>query len=137
MICVIARLAAVVMLCAQLAACQAVADDEQISVEALAVQIAQGNAPLVLDVQSFPKYAEGHIPGAVNIDYRDIPNQLETIRAFNSTKVVVYCERGIRADIADTLLTDAGFTSVFQLTGSMSAWRKADLPIVAGEEVGE
>ena len=126
------KLAVVFAFSVQLVACQAVAADEQISVEALAIQIEQGNAPLILDVRSSAEYAEGHISGAINIDYRDIPEQLDTIRAFNSCEIVVYCERGVRADIADTLLTDAEFVSVIQLEGSLSAWRAAGLPIVIG-----
>ena len=134
------RLATVLVLCAQLAACQAVAANEQIPVATLATQIKQGTAPLILDVRSSAEYAAGHIPGAINIDYRDIPEQLNVLRNLNSnsnsSEIVVYCEKGVRADIADTLLTDSGFTSI-QLDGSMSAWRAAGLPIVAGESTSD
>lgn len=51
MIRIFSRSMIVLALCCQLAACQAVAADEQISVEALAVQVEQGNAPLILDVR--------------------------------------------------------------------------------------
>ena len=127
------RSATALMLCAQLAACQAVAANEQISVETLAAQIEQGTAPFILDVRSSAEYAAGHIPGAINIDYRDLPEQLSALRNLNSSEIVVYCEKGVRADIADTLLTDSDFTAVIQLEGSMSAWRAAALPIVSGE----
>lgn len=118
------------MLCFQLPTCQAVVWNEQISVEALAVKIEQGSAPLILDVRSPEEYAAGHILGAINIDYRDISDELETIRTFNPNQVVVYCEKGIRAAISQKQLTDAGFTPVTQLTGSFFAWRAANLPIV-------
>ena len=137
MIRAIAKSAVVLILCAQLVACQAAVANEQISVEALAERIEQGNAPLILDVRSPAEYAAGHIPGAINIDYREIPNQLETIQAFNSNEVIVYCERGVRANIADDTLTEAGFTSVIQLTGSMRAWRKAELPTVTTETTNQ
>ena len=105
----------------------------QISVQTLAVQIEQGTAPLILDVRSPEEFAQGHIPSAINIDYRDVPNQLDTIRssirASNSSTVIVYCERGVRAGRAERTLTGAGFESVVQLTGDIAAWRKADLPL--------
>jgi len=127
------RAAIGLLLCFQLVACSSAITNEQISVQALASQIEQGSAPLILDVRSPQEYAQGHIPGAVNIEYRDIPNQLETIRAFVRTfeneDVIVYCQRGVRAGVAERALTDAGFDSVIQLTGDMIAWRKADLPI--------
>ena len=132
-----AKFSVVLILCAQLMACQATAADEQISVEALATQIEQGSAPLILDVRSAEEYAAGHIPGAININYKDIPDQLDTIRNFDNKEVVVYCERGVRAAVADRLLTEAGFTSVAQLTGSLSAWERASLPIILDDAAEE
>ncbi|MEM6448890.1 MAG: rhodanese-like domain-containing protein [Cyanobacteria bacterium P01_D01_bin.105] len=123
------RLSIGLLLCSQLMACSVATANNQISVDALAVQIDQGTAPLILDVRSPEEYARGHIPSAINIDYRDIPNQLDAIRSFNSNTIIVYCERGIRAGRADHILSNAGFESVVQLTGDMVAWRKADLPM--------
>lgn len=103
--------------------------DEQIAVEVLALQIEQGTAPLILDVRTAREYAEGHVPGAINIEYRQIPAQLERLKEFEDQTVVVYCERGVRAGRAEVTLVEAGFTSVVQLSGDMRAWRAAELPI--------
>ena len=123
-----------VLLCFQLVACQALPASEQIAADALAAQIVRGTAPLILDVRTAEEYAEGHIPGAVNIHFRDIPAQIERIRAFNSDTVIVYCERGVRAGIAEKALVEAGFSSVMQLAGDMPAWRAASFPIVRSVE---
>lgn len=123
------RAGILLLLCFQLVACGSAIATEQISVQALATQIEQGTAPLILDVRSPEEYAEGHVPGAINIDYRDLPNQLNTIRDFDNDTVIVYCERGVRAGIAERTLSEAGFTSIIQLTGNIVAWRKADLPL--------
>ena len=101
----------------------------QITPNALAMQIKQGSAPLILDVRTAEEYAEGHIPGAVNIEYRQIPDQVKALQNFQNQTVVVYCERGVRAGRAETSLLEAGFTAVIQLRGDISAWREADLPI--------
>jgi len=106
--------------------------DVQISPSALAVQIEQGSAPLILDVRTAEEFAEGHVPGAVNIEYRQIPAQVETLRDFEDKTVVVYCERGVRAGRAEAALIEADFTSVVQLKGDMAAWRAADLPVEVG-----
>lgn len=107
---------------------------EQVSPAVLSLQIEQDSAPLILDVRTPEEYAEGHVPGAVNIEYRQIPVQVETLRAYEDKTVVVYCERGVRAGRAEAALVEAGFTSVVELSGDMVAWRAAGLPIEMGRE---
>ncbi len=125
------------LLCLQLTACNAISGhEEEISVTALAQQIEQARAPLILDVRSPTEYAAGHIPNAVNLPYREITNQLESLhqleRKSDTHRIIVYCERGVRAGIAANRLSAAGFSSVIQLTGDMPAWRDAHLPISTG-----
>jgi rhodanese-related sulfurtransferase len=43
--------------------------------------------------------------------------------------IVVYCEIGIRADLARAALVKAGYTNVFQLNGDMAGWRMDGLPL--------
>ncbi len=113
--------------------CTSVITYKQVSADEVALQIEQGVAPVILDVRTAEEYAEGHIPGAVNIEYRQISAQLEALRAFENETVVVYCERGVRADRAEAALVEAGFESVVQLSGDMVAWRAAGLPIEVDE----
>ena len=95
----------------------------------LAAQIEQEATPLILDVRTAEEYAEGHVPGAINIDYRELNEQIESIESYANQPVIVYCERGVRAGVATRLLTDAGFSSVIRLRGDIAAWRNADLPV--------
>lgn len=113
--------------------CSPVLSGEQVAVSVLALQIEQDSAPLILDVRTTEEYAEGHVPGAVNIEYRQVPSQVELLRTFEDKTVVVYCERGVRAGRAKAALIEAGFTSVVELSGDMVAWRAAGLPIEVGE----
>ena len=101
----------------------------QITVTALASQMQQPDPPLILDVRSAEEYATGHIPGAINIEYRQVPAQIEQLRPFAGRELVVYCEKGGRAGRAEAALLEAGFTRVSQLSGHMPAWRSAGLPI--------
>lgn len=102
---------------------------ESISPQELMTSLETAGAPLVLDVRSPAEYAAGHIPGAVNIPYREIPNRLDELTAFNQAEVIVYCEVGVRAGIAEKTLEQAGFQSVLTLEGDMRGWRSAELPI--------
>jgi len=102
---------------------------DSISATALHRSLNTGAAPLVLDVRSPAEYAAGHIPGARNLPYSEIPDQLAALSAFRDGEVVVYCEVGVRAQIAQALFEQAGFTHVQPLAGHLQGWREAALPI--------
>jgi phage shock protein E len=82
----------------------------------------------ILDVRSIREFNSGHVPGAVNIGHREISAHLDELMPYKNKNVVVYCEVGARARIAQNALMKAGFTSVYHLTGDMGAWRQAGLP---------
>ncbi len=85
--------------------------------------------PVVLDVRSPEEYAEGHVPGAVNVPYDQISARLDSLDAYRDRGFVVYCRTGRRAGIAETVLIEAGFERVWDLEGHMVAWREQDLPL--------
>lgn len=103
---------------------------DQISPQALMAQIESASAPLILDVRSPAEYVRGHIPQAINIPYREISERLDEITADRADEIVVYCEMGVRASIAERALEQAGFQQVVTLTGDIRAWRQADMPLV-------
>lgn len=82
----------------------------------------------ILDVRSTREYNSGYVPGAINIGHTEISAHLDELIPYKNKDVVVYCEKGIRAKIAQNSLIKAGFTSVYHLTGDMGAWRQAGLP---------
>lgn len=79
----------------------------------------------ILDVRTAGEYSSGHIPGAVNIGYKEISAHLDELAVNKDKNIVVYCEAGGRARMAQSDLTKAGFPNVYHLTGDMSAWRNA------------
>jgi rhodanese-related sulfurtransferase len=97
--------------------------------QSLASQIDSESAPLILDVRSPTEFAAGHIPGALNIPYRQVPSRLAELAAYQEQAIVVYCEVGIRAGIAQVALEQAGFQQIHLLDGHMQAWRQENLPI--------
>ncbi|MEM1256150.1 MAG: rhodanese-like domain-containing protein [Cyanobacteria bacterium P01_H01_bin.21] len=115
----------VICLCAQLVSCVALASD-RISQQQLVAQIEAGTAPLILDVRTAKEYEAGHIPGAINIHFRELSERLDEIPG---GPLVVYCERGIRAKIAERTLRNAGVSSVIHLEGDISKWRQNNLPL--------
>lgn len=105
---------------------------ETITPHALATQLNLPHGPLILDVRSPAEYAEAHIPGAINLPYQEISHRLPELADHKTRKVVVYCEAGVRAKIAELALQQAGFQRVIQLEGDMERWRQEDLPMTTG-----
>ncbi|MBZ4413214.1 rhodanese-like domain-containing protein [Myxococcus faecalis] len=90
----------------------AVADEARRRVEAGAT---------LVDVRSPEEFADGHLPGAVNIPVGELARRLGELGP-PTTPVVVYCRSGARSGRAERLLKEQGFQDVFNL-GPMSAWR--------------
>ena len=94
----------------------------------LAERIRAGDAPFILDVRSRREFNRGHIPGAVNVPYDELPGRLGELDGDKDTEVVVYCQTGQRAVFAADVLARAGYTDVRDLEGHMRAWRRARHP---------
>ncbi|MEM6755112.1 MAG: rhodanese-like domain-containing protein, partial [Cyanobacteria bacterium P01_C01_bin.38] len=87
------------VLCINISACSSsIAGNKQISATELIEQIKVDKAPVILDVRTREEYLEGHIPGAINIEYRELPSRINEISSLSNQKIVVYCERGVRAN---------------------------------------
>lgn len=94
----------------------------------LLARLGGAGAPVVLDVRTPGEYREGHVPGAINIPYDELPARLPELEPDEMRDVVVYCRSGRRARIAADGLMEAGF-DVLHLTGDMNAWSADGLPI--------
>jgi len=118
-------LAVLLVFCINIAACNSTnAVTKQISATDLIELIKIEKAPVILDVRSADEYSQGRVPGAINIEYRELPSRIDEIKNLGNRKIVVYCETGIRANIAKYTLEKAGFTDILHLEGDMSGWRK-------------
>jgi len=100
----------------------------EMSAEDLSTRMASETPPVILDVRTPREYAEGHLPGAINVPHRALPERLAEILGFRDRQVVLYCERGKRSVMATAVLREAGFSSLWHLQGHMVAWRGQDLP---------
>lgn len=72
-----------------------------------------------LDVRSASEYAEGHLPGAINVPVGDIDE--DAARALGEKNLLVYCESGPRAVRAGRILVK--YAKVTLLSGHYRAWR--------------
>jgi len=101
-----------------------------ISATDLIDRVARGEALTILDVRTVEEYADGHVPGAVNIPHTEIADRLAEIAALGDNEIVLYCRSGRRAGVAAEVLRAAGYGRLLHLDGDMNGWREDQLPIV-------
>ncbi len=92
-------------------------------------KINQGKAPVIVDVRSTAEYQSGHVPGAIHISFWTAftTDKMDT---YNKDDVIVlYCAHGPRAGIAKLAFYFAGFNKLNYLSGHMTGWTKAKLPV--------
>jgi len=121
------RIAFVLLVTAWLLACSETGGQvTPISPETL-LAAAPANA-LILDVRTPDEYGSSHVPGAVNVPHGEVAERLAELGTNRDRPVIVYCESGRRAGLAEAVLVEAGFSDVRHLEGDMRAWREAGRP---------
>lgn len=84
---------------------------------------------VVLDVRDTKDFDLGHIHGARHIALEQLNKHLSEIEKFKTKPVIVCCANGMRSGSAVSSLRKAGFEQVFMLSGGISAWNEANLPL--------
>jgi hydroxyacylglutathione hydrolase len=84
----------------------------------------------VLDVREKEEYAEGHIPGAVNIYVGELEKRLGEVPSDHP--VVSVCSTGNRSGLGASILSRGSFKKVYNLIGGMTAWKEKGYPTKRG-----
>ncbi|MFF0739275.1 rhodanese-like domain-containing protein [Streptomyces sp. NPDC004111] len=88
---------------------------------------------LVVDVRSADEYAQGHVPGAVNVPLDSVAHLLPELReAAERRGLAVVCASGVRSRTACEQLDRAG-VAAGALEGGTAAWQAAGLPVERSE----
>lgn len=89
---------------------------------------------VLLDVRTKDEFRLRAIPGAINIPLDDLRSRLDEIP--QNKPVYVYCAVGIRGNVATRILTQRGYTDVYNLLGGYKTYAAATLSIPAPQESG-
>lgn len=94
--------------------------------------MAEATPPFLLDVRDVAELEkDGYIKGAVNIPVRDVLKNLDKLPALDA-KIIVYCGSGQRGGMLLGVLRVLGYTNVYNMSGGLAAWKKAELPVETG-----
>lgn len=89
-------------------------------------EVIAGDASLVvLDVRTPAEFAQGHIKGAINVDFRsdDFANNLAKLD--KSRRYLLHCRSGARSSGALEIMQAQGFANVVHMNDGFEAWKAA------------
>lgn len=90
---------------------------QQISMDAAITQMAEEDNFILLDVRTPEEFADGHIPGAINIPNESIGENDITELPDKEQRIYVYCRSGNRSKQASAKLVNLGYTNVVEIGG--------------------
>jgi rhodanese-related sulfurtransferase len=99
-----------------------------ISADALWENLSDGdpdNDPFILSVRKPEHYELGHIPGAINIGWKNVAEPENLAKLPTDQQIVVYCYTGHTGQIATTVLNLLGYNAV-NLKFGMMGWTADD-----------
>jgi phage shock protein E len=84
---------------------------------------------VVLDVRTPKEFKDGHIPGAVNIDFRAKDFDENVAKLDKNKTYLVHCAAGGRSAAASKKMESAGFKELYDLAPGFKGWEKAGKPV--------
>ena len=80
---------------------------------------------VVLDVRTAGEFADGHIPGAINIDVNSADFAKKVAALDKGKTYLVHCAAGVRSAKACSQLAPLGFSSLYDLSPGFKGWEKS------------
>jgi phage shock protein E len=84
---------------------------------------------IVLDVRRPDEFAEGHIPGATNLDFYAPDFQAKLAGLDKDKTYLIHCQAGGRSGKTEKLMQQLNFKSVLHLNEGFGKWEEAGKPV--------
>lgn len=94
----------------------------QISMDEAVEMMKKESGYIILDVRRPDEYAEGHIPGAINLPNEDIGTAEIPKLPDKAQLILVYCRSGRRSKEASEKLVKLGYTNIVEFGGILD-WK--------------
>jgi rhodanese-related sulfurtransferase len=91
--------------------------------------LAENQNLIVLDVRTPKEYNEGHIDGAINIDFKADDFKAKLSGLDRNTPYLVHCRSGRRSTLSLAILEELGFSRITHLDGGLKGWTAAGLAV--------
>ena len=95
-------------------------------IKASVVKEELGKNNLIIDLRGPEPFSKGHIKGAVNKQFKELPEYFETaIKPFEFERIILVCDDGQVSSYATSLLRLMGYGNVYALRWGMGGWNKS------------
>ena len=94
-----------------------------------ALQMINHKDACVLDVREPDEFKSGHLLNAKSIPLGKLRDRIGELERYRDKPIVLVCRSGQRSSTACALLGKEGFAQVYNLSGGVMAWQKANLPL--------
>ncbi|MDB3901887.1 rhodanese-like domain-containing protein [Flavobacteriaceae bacterium] len=77
----------------------------------------------ILDVRTPEEFNEGYIPKSINLNIYDASSFMSKIQSLNKeNNFYIYCKSGARSSQACKIMSQLGFSNVYNLLGGITDW---------------
>lgn len=94
-----------------------------------ALQLINHKEAVVLDVREADEFGGGHLLNAKHIPLGKLRERVGELERQREKPLLVVCRSGQRSATACAVLGREGFAQVYNLSGGVMAWQKANLPL--------
>lgn len=98
---------------------------------AAAVLLINHEDAIVIDIRDAEAFKAGHILNAVRANTDDFNK--ERLAKYKKKPIILTCTRGLQSQALAAKLKEQGYEQPMVLSGGMTAWQAANLPVVKGK----
>jgi hydroxyacylglutathione hydrolase len=98
-----------------------------LTVQELRERLNRSEDLMVLDVRSNDEWEQYHIEGATHIYVGHLKERVNELP--KDKPIAVLCNVGRRSSLAASILLKSGYRDLYNVLGSMTAWRNAGYPV--------
>jgi len=108
---------------------QAKRDAKNVTPDEVEKLLAKDPKPIVLDVRTPDEFAEGHIPGATNVDAHDPDFAKKVAQLDQKRPVIIHCAAGGRSSQMLPTVAAQKFPEIYHMNKGFSAWSASGKPV--------
>lgn len=95
-----------------------------------ATRLINSEKAVAIDIRDANAYSKGHITNAIHIPHAELDKNIKRLEQYKRQPLIIVCAMGQKSGYFMNKLRKQGYEKVYILTGGMSAWNSANMPVV-------
>jgi rhodanese-related sulfurtransferase len=75
-----------------------------------------------VDVRTKEEFDDAHVENSIHIPYDEMDVRYEELDSHKNDSILLICRSGMRSQVAAQILSEKGFTKLFNLEGGLLEW---------------